>query len=398
MKVVLAYSGGLDTSAALPWLKQVRGATRVIAVLVNVGQEDDFPMLEERAYRLGADQVHIVDKRAAMAEQGIAPMLKLGAVYEQDYLLGTAIARPFIADALVEVALESGAGAICHGATGKGNDYLRFEQRVKILAPGLTIISPWREWACNGREEAQTMVAASGVSIPTKSFDYSIDANLWHTSYEGGTLEDLSQPPAPFFIDKMSQEGEAEVTLTWQQGLPTTLNGQAMPLDHMITELNHLLAPTALGWLDLLETRTNGLKSRGIYHTPAGTLLYRARTALNQCWFAKPTLDYVQRMGTEYGRMLYQGLWQHPIQKSMHAAIDALYAETEGTISLRVKGAAVHILTRQATPNLFADQLGGFGHMNQWNTSYSEALVFFQHLQNYSVPAEFAMQATPVGT
>ncbi|CAM2009274.1 argininosuccinate synthase [Acanthopleuribacter pedis] len=392
MKVVLAYSGGLDTSAAIGWLKQVRGATRVIAVLVNVGQEDDFPMLEERAYRLGADQVHIVDQRAAMAEQGIAPMLKLGAVYEQDYLLGTAVARPFIADALVQAALESGAGAICHGATGKGNDYLRFEQRVKILAPGLQIISPWREWACNGREEAQAMVAASGVSIPAKSFDYSVDANLWHTSYEGGTLEDLGQAPAPFFTEKMSQTGEVTVSLKWEKGTPVALNGKHLPLAELITQLNHLLEPTGLGWLDLLETRTNGLKSRGIYHTPAGTLLYKARTALNQCWFAKPTLDYLAKMGTDYGRMLYQGLWQHPIQKAMQAAADSLYAETAGTIALKVTGATVHILSREASPNLFADQLGGFGHMDQWNAAYSEALVFFQHLQNYSVPAEFGIQ------
>ncbi|CAM2069536.1 argininosuccinate synthase [Sulfidibacter corallicola] len=387
MKVILAYSGGLDTSASVIWLKRVKKFDQVVAVLVDVGQRDDFDALRERALMLGADDVVVVDQKSAMCEQGIAPMLKVGATYEGSYLLGTAIARPFIADAMVEAALETGAGAICHGATGKGNDYLRFEQRIKVLAPGIQIISPWREWACGDREQALALIADTGVSIPAKSFDYSIDANLWHTSYEGGSLEDLSQAPPPFFREEMHKEGVAEVQLVWEKGLPVALNGRDMPLAEMIPALNELLAPTAYGWLDLLETRTNGLKSRGIYHTPAGTLLYEARTALSQCWLAKPSLDFLEGMGQTYGKFLYEGIWQHPVQHAIEAATDALFAETQGTIDLVVKGAKAQVLARTANPNCFASELGGFGHMDSWNAAYSEALVFFQHLKYHSLPA-----------
>lgn len=383
MRVVLAYSGGLDTSAAIVWLKTVKKVW-VHAVLVDVGQEENLADLQDRAYALGADAVSVVDRRKAMVEQGVFPLLMLGARYEQDYLLGTAIARPFIADALVEAALESGAGAICHGATGKGNDYLRFEQRIKILAPGMAIISPWREWSFEGRDEACELVRQAGVSLPAKAFDYSIDANLMHRSYEGGVLENLQQPLPEFFQEAMTRPGQVDLEIGFSGGLPCSLNGEEQEGLPLMQKLNAWVSQTAFGWLDLLETRTNGLKSRGIYHTPAGSVLHLARTALNRCWFPKPVLDALDEMGRKVGVLVYQGVWQHPLQMAYQTAARELYAETKGSISLRVCGAQALIQSRAASPNLFKQALGGFGHMSQWPSQFSEALVFFQHLQHHS--------------
>ncbi|MCB1042872.1 MAG: argininosuccinate synthase [Acidobacteria bacterium] len=386
MHVVLAYSGGLDTSTAIPWLKEVKQAEKVTAVLVNVGQNEDLEAASSRAYALGADSVHIVDKIQAMVQDGIAPMLKAGAVYEGSYLLGTAIARPFIADALVEIALQVGAQAICHGATGKGNDYLRFEQRIRHQAPGLAIIAPWREWDLKDRDSALAMLSKTGVDLPTKSFAYSVDANLWHTSYEGGPLEDLTHPVPDEIGSRMLSPGIAHIHIGFKDGLPCSLNGQSMALSEIIQQLNQELATTGYGWEDLVETRTNGLKSRGIYYTPAGTLLYAARTALAQVWFPKPTLDYLDQQSNIYGKMVYEGAWDHPMRAAMDAAIDQIFAGTEGEIHMVIKGAQMLIQKRTCNPSLFDTAMSGFGHMDVWDDSFSDALVFLQRMKYHSKP------------
>ncbi len=386
MHVVLAYSGGLDTSTAIPWLKHQRGADKVTAVLVDVGQDEDLLAAQARGYALGADNVRIVSKTEAMVQQGIAPMLKVGAFYEGSYLLGTAIARPFIADALIEVALECGAQAICHGATGKGNDYLRFEQRIRQQAPGLEIIAPWREWDLKDREGAIEQLKQSGHPIPEKTFTYSTDANLWHTSYEGGPLEDLSNPIPQEIAARMLADGALQLEISFDEGVPCALNGEAMELTPLIKTLNELLSQTGYGWIDLLETRTNGLKSRGLYHTPAGTLLYAARTALNQAMFPKPTLDYLDEQAKLYGKMLYEGAWDHPVRVAIDHAVDHLYKNTQGSLVISICGSQMLIQQRICSPNLFDAALGGFGHMDVWDDSFSDALVYLQRMKYHSKP------------
>lgn len=386
MHVVLAYSGGLDTSTAIPWLKQTKGAEKVTAVLVDVGQNEDLQGACKRGLALGADAVRIVSKVDEMVEKGVVPMLKVGAVYDGSYLLGTAIARPFIAEALVEVALEVGATAICHGATGKGNDYLRFEQHIRATAPGLDIIAPWREWDLNDRAAAVALLEESGYPVPAKTFTYSMDANLWHCSYEGGPLEDLSGPVPSEIAERMLAGGMAQVEISFKDGVPSALNGQAMNLTQIIQTLNALLDDTGYGWIDLVETRTNGLKSRGIYHTPAGTLLYAARDAVNRLMFPKPTLDYLDEQAVAYGKMIYEGAWDHPLRSAIDHAVDAIYAGTQATVQLAVGGGRVLVQKRVASPNLFDAQLGGFGHMDAWDDSFSDSLVYLQRMKYHSKP------------
>jgi argininosuccinate synthase len=284
----------------------------------------------------------------------------------------------------VEAALETGAGAVCHGATGKGNDYLRFEQRIKILAPGMAIISPWREWSFEGRDDANELVRTAGVSLPTKAFDYSIDANLMHRSYEGGVLEDLQQPLPEFFQEAMTRPGQLDLEIGFAGGLPCSVNGENLDPLALMQVLNAAVSQTGYGWLDLVETRTNGLKSRGIYHTPAGSVLHLVRTTLNRCWFPKPVLEALDEMGRKVGVLVYQGIWQHPLQMAYQAAAGELYGETKGSVSVRLNGAQALIQSRVASPNLFQQALGGFGNMSQWPSQFSEALVFFQHLQHHS--------------
>lgn len=381
MRVILGYSGGLDTSCAIVWLKEVKGATEVIAVLVDVGQNENLPELTARATQLGADKVITIDKRTQMTEQGIGAMLKAGAMYEGCYLLGTAIARPFIADALIEAALKYDAQYVCHGATGKGNDYLRFESRIHAVAPQLKIISPWREWQCTSRESALEYVHKKGVKLPPKPFTYSVDANLWHRSFEGGQLEDLSKPVPEELATQMTAIGGAKVALEFKNGLPIALNGQTMAFVDIITALNTTLEKTGFGWLDLLETRTNGIKSRGIYHTPAGTLLYTARKWLVSAHFSGPTLAWMDEQAKLYGKLLYEGQWDHPLLKMLDGAFTELFAGTTGLIEISIQGSQAVVLSRHATPNLFSNELGSFGHMDKWNNSWSEALVQLQQLK-----------------
>ena len=386
MKVVLAYSGGLDTSAAILWLKKIKKVQHVSAVLVDVGQDEDLQKNAKNAEKLGADVVRIVDARAPLCQQGIVPMLKAGATYEGTYLLGTAIARPFIADALVDVALEVGATHVCHGATGKGNDYLRFEQRILSRKPDLQILSPWREWQFGGREEAVQFIEEAGLKFETKGFTYSMDANMWHTSYEGGDLENLQLAPPDELISRMNKTGFAKVTVDWKDGAPIAINGQQGPLEVLLPQLNSLISETGFGWLDMVETRANGLKSRGIYHTPGGAALYAARQALLPCYFAGPTLGWIQDNATTYAKMIYEGQWEHPLLLALNAAYDQLFKGTSGKVTLAIQGAQAAVCSREATPNRFSVALGGFGNMREWNAQVSESLVHIQQLKWHSLP------------
>jgi argininosuccinate synthase len=389
MKVTVAYSGGLDTSAALVWLKKVKKAAQVDAVLVDVGQKEDLKFLSQRALQLGADSVTIVDSKASLCEKGIGPLLRATARYENQYLLGTAIARPFIAEALMKVASEKNADSVCHGATGKGNDYLRFEQRILSINPDIKIISPWREWQLGGREEAFEYLKNSDVSFSKASnspFNYSQDANIWHTSYEGGSLENLELPVPSELQSRMLQEGGAQVKLDWVNGLPVRLNDEQLPLHQLIENLNSLLFKTGYGWIDLVETRTNGIKSRGIYYTPAGTLLYAAQFALMSCYFSGPTLKWIQDNSPIYSQLIYEGHWDHPLLLALNQSYKALYEGTCGSIEFQVAGAQAIIRKRTASPSKFSSHLSGFETMKAWNNQVSESLVQIQQLKWHSQP------------
>lgn len=383
MKTVIAYSGGLDTSAAIVWLKKIKKAEQVDAVLVDVGQKEDLEFFAKGALQLGADSVTVIDSKKSLCEQGIAPLLKSCARYENHYLLGTAVARPFIADALMKVAEQKGANAVCHGATGKGNDYLRFEQRILAINPAMKIVSPWREWQLGGREEALEFLKESDVFSQTKDphFSYSQDANLWHTSYEGGSLENLENPVPAEIKKKMLQQGSAQVKIGWRDGVPTQLNGESMSLHLLIENLNQILEPTGYGWVDLVETRTNGMKSRGIYYTPAGTLLYLGQSALMSCIFSGPTLKWIHENSAIYAQLIYEGQWGHPLLEALNQAFNTLYLNTQGEMDFYIRGAQAIIEKRAATPSKFSSQLSGFETMKAWNNAISESLVSIQQLK-----------------
>ena len=385
MKVVLAFSGGLDTCATIPWLKNKPEVDEVIAVLVDVGQEEDFKEIEKKALILGADKVEIYNQVHKMADQGLKALVLSQAVYDNTYLLGTAIARPFIADALIDCVEKYDAQAICHGATGKGNDYLRLEQRILAKLPQIKIISPWREWECTGRQDLIEMLKEKGLHFPDETPPYSMDANLWHISYEGGSLEDLNTLPA-FFNKMMQLKGSTEITLDFVAGVPKVLNGQPMPLAKLISTLNTLLYPTSYGWKDIIETRTNGLKSRGIYHTPAGSLLYFAQEKLSQCYFPQPVLQQIKQWSDQLGTMIYHGIWDHPLQQAIVGALEQLYKPTTGSISITISGASAIINERQASPNLFDPEWGGFDSMDSWNSEWSNALIVFQNFKYTGLP------------
>jgi argininosuccinate synthase len=389
MKVVIAYSGGLDTSAAIVWLKKVKKAQQIDAVLVDVGQKEDLEALSRKALQLGANSVSVVDSKKSLCEKGIAPLLQATAKYENQYLLGTAVARPFIAEAIMKVAQEKNADSVCHGATGKGNDYLRFEQRMLAINPHIQIISPWREWQLGGREEAICFLKESEFSFSTlsdNSFNYSQDANLWHTSYEGGTLENLESPPPIELQNRMLQKGSANVKLDWKNGIPIKLNNEELPLQVLIEKLNSELEQTGYGWLDLIETRTNGIKSRGIYHTPAGTLLYAAQASLISCYFSGPVIQWIQENSSIYAKLIYEGHWNHPLLIALNQSLESLYQGTEGSIQFSIMGAQAIIQRRWANPNKFSSQLSSFETMKIWNNQLSESLVHIQQLKWNSHP------------
>lgn len=387
MRIAVAYSGGLDTSAALAWLKKERKPEALVAVLVDVGQGEDLAALAERAMALGASETIVTDMREPFVERGVFPALRAGAVYENGYLLGTALARPYIARALVEAMTTRSCTHACHGATARGNDYLRLETAIRTALPHAGILSPWREWNYEGREDLLALLAETGVIFEHGGFTYSVDANLWHTSYEGGALEDLRAPLPAALLDAMEGDGRAvEVEISFEAGIPVALDGIRLSPAALVTALNAKLATSGYGWLDIVETRTNGLKSRGVYHTPGGTLLHHARSTLDACAFAGPTLAWMKRGSEDYGRLVYEGHADHPLVRALDAAFASLYEDTRGTVALRVQNGRAHVLWREAKPNRFRAWLGGFGHMGGWNAQWGEALVPLQRLRWHALP------------
>lgn len=343
-KIVLAYSGGLDTSCLIPWLKEHYGNCEVIAVSGNVGQAGELDGLEEKALATGASKLYIEDLTDTFVDDYIIPSLKAGASYE-DYLLGTSFARPIIAKRIVEIAKAEGAQAICHGCTGKGNDQVRFELAIKAFAPEMDIIAPWRFWELNSREKEIEYAKAHNIPLKiSKETNYSKDKNLWHLSHEGLDLEDpANEAPinTPGFLElgvspEMAPDKPTTIKLHFDKGVPTALDDQPMSAKEIILKLNEVGGANGIGILDIVENRLVGMKSRGVYETPGGTILYAAHKKLEEITLDKNTKHFKEIVGQKFGELVYDGLWYTPLRKALSAFVDSTQETVTGDVTLKL--------------------------------------------------------------
>ena len=368
-KIVLAYSGGLDTSIIIPWLKENYNNPEIIAVAGNVGQNDELDGLEEKAIKTGASKLYVMDLVDEMVDDVIIPSMMMGAKYE-DYLLGTAFARPIIAKGLVEIAKKEGADAIAHGCTGKGNDQIRFELAIKRFAPEMTIIAPWREWNIKSRNEEIDYAEAHNVPLKvSRETSYSKDKNLWHLSHEGLDLEDPAAEPQydkPGFLEMgvspaMAPDEPTYVTIDFEKGWPVALNGEKMKASTMIAKLNDIGGKNGVGLLDIVENRMTGMKDRGVYETPGGTILYRAHEVLEMITIDKDTAHMKKKLSVDFADLVYNGKWYTPLREALTAFVMDTQKHVTGQVKLKLyKG---NIITSGVTSP---------------ETLYSENIVTFQ--------------------
>ena len=365
-KVALAYSGGLDTSIIIPWLKENYGC-EVVAVCGNIGQGDEeLEGLEEKALRTGASELHVTDLREEFVSGYLWPLVRSGALYEHKYLLGTSIARPLLAKAQVDVALATGCDGLSHGCTGKGNDQVRFELTYKALAPRLAVIAPWREWDIISREDALAYAEKHNVPVAATSKKiYSRDRNMWHVSHEGGPLEDPANA-APEEIWLMTRnpaeapDQPAEVTIGIEAGVPVSVNGQAMGGPEIIATLNRIGGEHGVGRVDLVENRFVGMKSRGCYETPGGTLIVTALRELESLVLDRATLAYKQHLALDYGELVYNGLWFTPLREALDAFFTAVTKPVTGEVTLRLLKGGVQPVCRRSPNSLYSLSIGSF--------------------------------------
>ncbi|MCI8573816.1 MAG: argininosuccinate synthase [Oscillibacter sp.] len=367
-KIVLAYSGGLDTSIIIPWLKENYNNPEIIAVAGDVGQNDELEGLEEKAIKTGASKLYIADLTDEMVDDVIIPALKMGASYEQ-YLLGTAFARPIIAKKLVEIAKAEGADAIAHGCTGKGNDQVRFELTIKRFAPEMTIIAPWREWEIKGRDEEIDYAEAHNVPLKiSRETNYSKDKNLWHLSHEGLDLEDPANEPQyekPGFLEMgvspaAAPDAPAYVTIDFEKGVPVAVDGEIMKASDVIRKLNKLGGENGIGLLDIVENRLVGMKDRGLYETPGGTILYAAHERLEMITIDKDTAHMKSKLAVDFADLIYNGKWFTPLREALSAFADKTQEHVTGTVKLKLyKG---NIITSSITSpeSLYSEELVTF--------------------------------------
>lgn len=366
-KVVLAYSGGLDTSIIIPWLKE-NYDFEVIACCVNVGQEDDMEEVKLKAVESGATKVYVEDKREEFVKDYAFRALKAGAVYEHKYLLGTAFARPLIAKTLVEVAHKENAKYICHGATGKGNDQVRFETGIASFDPNIEIIAPWRMWDINSREDAIDYANKHGISVPvTKEKIYSRDQNLWHISHEGGDIEDLStehQEDILYLMTTPPEKAKDEATyveIFFDKGWPVKVDGETLSPVILLEKLNKIAGENGVGVTDIVENRIVGMKSRGIYETPGGTLLIEALHELECIIFDKDTLNFKKLISQEYADLTYSGQWFTPLRKALDAFVDSVHETATGSVKLKLYKGNVKVASRNSEHALYSEKISSFG-------------------------------------
>ena len=379
-KVVLAYSGGLDTSVIIPWLIENYGY-EVIAVCADVGQGDDFEFVKNKAIKTGASKVYVEDLREAFITEYIWPTLKAGAIYEGKYLLGTSMARPIIAQALVRVAEQEGAVAISHGATGKGNDQVRFELTIKALAPHLKIIAPWRIWDIRSREDAIDYAEKRGIPVPvTKARPYSMDENLWHLSHEGADLEDPWNEPKPdlCMISKTPETApdKAEyVEIGFEKGVPVSLNGKKTKPVALVAKLNALGAEHGVGIADLVENRLVGMKSRGVYETPGGSILFYAHRELEALTLDRATLHYKEQMAIRYAELVYDGMWFSPLREALDAFVNETQQTVTGTVRVKLYKGNIMSAGAKSPYSLYHEGFVTFGQDEVYNQKDAEGFI-----------------------
>ena len=384
-EVALAYSGGLDTSIIISWLKENYGC-EVVAVAVDVGQQEETTGLREKALRTGASEFYLIDAVSEFAAEYLFPVLKAGAVYEKDYLLGTSTARPLIAKKQVEIALATGCDALAHGCTGKGNDQVRFELAYQALAPELAIIAPWREWQITSREDAIDYASARGISVPvTKKDPYSRDRNLWHLSHEGGPLEDASfEPEASMFkltVDpELAPDTPERVTIGFESGIPVRVNGETLAPATLVETLNEIGGRHGIGRVDLVENRLIGIKSRGVYETPGGTLLVTALKALESITLDRDSAHEKERLATKYAELVYFGQWFSPLKEAFDAFVDSIMQNATGTVTLKLYKGNASVVGRKSPVSLYSKDLASFD-MTNYNAKDSEGFIRLFGLQ-----------------
>ncbi len=366
-KIVLAYSGGLDTSIIIPWLKENYPGSEIIGVCVDVGQVEDWDAMHKKAEASGASKLYVVDARKEFVEDYLFPLIRSGAVYEGKYLLGTSIARPLQAKHQVEVALKEKADAVAHGCTGKGNDQIRFELTYKALAPHLKVIAPWRVWDINSREQAIEYAKAHNVPLGniTKKNIYSRDANVWHTSHEGGPLENpWNRPEEDMFqrtkSPQKAPDQELELTVEFEKGFPVGINGKKLDPIELIEQLNKFGADNGIGRSDIVESRVVGMKSRGVYETPAGTILHTAISELEMVTLDAETLQTKRTLAIEYAKTIYSGKWFGQHFKSLDAYMQVASQYTSGSVRLVLYKGNVIVVGRSSPYSLYIEDLASF--------------------------------------
>ena len=382
-KVILAYSGGLDTTAIIPWLKETYGYD-VVCVCIDVGQESELDGLDERAKVCGAAKLYIEDVIDEFCDDYIVPCVQAHAVYENKYLLGTSMARPLIAKRLVEIARKEGATAICHGATGKGNDQVRFELGIKALAPDLKIIAPWRDdkWKLQSREDEIDFCRAHGIDLPfAADSSYSRDRNLWHISHEGLELEDPSNAPNYDHLlvlgttpEKAPDEGEV-VTMTFEKGVPKSVNGKEMKVSDIIRELNTLGGKHGIGIVDIVENRVVGMKSRGVYETPGGTILMEAHQQLEELILDRDTYTVKKDLGNKFADVVYEGKWFTPLRKALEAFVKVTQEYVTGEVKFKLYKGNIIRMGTTSPYSMYSESIASFTTGELYNHKDAEGFI-----------------------
>ena len=380
-KVVLAYSGGLDTSIIIPWLKENYNNCEVIAVTADLGQGDELEPVHDKALKSGASKCYILDLKEEFIADYVWPVVKAGAVYEKKYLLGTSFARPLIAKKLVEIAEKEGADAVAHGATGKGNDQVRFELSVKALAPDLAIIAPWREWTIRSRDEAIDFAAAHNIPVPvTHGHDYSMDRNMWHLSHEGSDLEDpWNAPKDELFIvtniPEKAPDKKEYVELEFVEGVPVAVNGEKMSPAKIVETLNEIGIRNGVGITDMVEDRLVGMKSRGVYENPAGAIIFYAHNELENLCLDRATASFKQHAAIRYSELVYDGMWFSPLREALAAFVDETQKTVTGTVRVKLYKGNIISAGAKSPYSLYSQEYVTFGEDEVYNQADATGFI-----------------------
>ena len=380
-KVVLAYSGGLDTSVIIPWLKEHYNNCEVIAACADLGQGDELEPVHDKALKTGASKCYIMDLKEEFISDYVWPTVKAGAVYEKKYLLGTSFARPLIAKKLVEIAEKEGADAIAHGATGKGNDQVRFELSVKALAPQLAIIAPWREWELRSRDQEIDYAAAHNIPIPVShDHDYSMDRNMWHLSHEGSDLEDPWNAPKDelFIVTNIPEKAPDKpeyVELEYVEGVPVSVNGEKLSPAKLVEKLNEIGIRNAVGITDMVEDRLVGMKSRGVYENPAGAIIYYGHNDLENLCLDRATQSFKQQLSIRYSELVYDGMWFSPLREALDAFVNETQKTVTGTVRMKLYKGNIYSAGVKSPYSLYSQEYVTFGEDEVYNQADATGFI-----------------------